>query len=310
MSSQQGIVVVGVDGTEASTSAVRYGATVSRRSGRPLALVHVLPSFMPAPPIHPLLTSESMTEVAHHLLHAAREVAEDVAGPDVTVTTELRSGNRGHGLVEAGEHAHMVVLGHRPRGPLGRIMTTSVTTRVATRAHCLVVSVPEGWTPGEETGHVVVAVDDIGHAPELLRVAFETAEQRGARLTALHAWQLPVAYDDLVVERTDGETWTRELADDLTAAMADLRHEHPRVESVVDVRHERPVTALLAAAGEADELLVGRRSHGAPFGFHLGGVARAMVEHAACPVVVVPMRPRPDQVLDLDLADEDLLPQT
>ena len=36
----------------------------------------------------------------------------------------------------------------------------------------------------------------------------------------------------------------------------------------------------------------------------------AMVEHAACPVVVVPMRPRPDQVLDLDLADEDLVPQT
>jgi len=27
-------------------------------------------------------------------------------------------------------------------------------------------------------------------------------------------------------------------------------------------------------------------------------------------VVVVPMRPRPDQVLDLDLADEDLVPQT
>lgn len=310
MTSQHGVVVVGVDGTEAGAAAVRYGATVARRSGRPLALVHVLPAFAPTPTAHPLLTSESMAEVGGHLLRAAREEAERIAGPDVTVTTDQRSGNRGHGLVEAGEHAHMVVLGHRPRGTLGRIVTTSVTTRVATRAHCLVVSVPEGWAPGEETGHLVVAVDDIGHAPELLRVAFQTAEQRGARLTALHAWQLPVAYDDLVVEQVDGAAWTEELTGDLTAAMAPLRHEHPDVEAVAEVRHERPVTALLAAAGEADELLIGRRSHGAPFGFHLGGVARAMIEHAACPVVVVPMRPRPDQVLELDLADEDLVPQT
>ena len=54
MSNRQPILV-GVDGSRASSAAIRFAAHEPLRLGAPLRLVHVLAEFVPMAPMHPLL---------------------------------------------------------------------------------------------------------------------------------------------------------------------------------------------------------------------------------------------------------------
>lgn len=47
---------------------------------------------------------------------------------------------------------------------------------------------------------------------------------------------------------------------------------------------------LLDASADADLLVVGAQRRHGHFGLQLGGVAHAVLHHAACPVAVVPQR--------------------
>jgi nucleotide-binding universal stress UspA family protein len=293
MTVQPNVLVVGVDGGEGGIAAVRYAAVEARHDGLALLLVHVMPHAVAMSPMTPLITSGTFHEVAERSLATARHVAEEAAGPHVAVRTDLRSGTRAHGLVEAGEGARAIVLGRRERPGLSGLVTGSVSTHVATRAHCAVVSVPETWQPRADVAPVVVGVDDPAASGGLLEAAFAAAAGRGAPLTVLHTWHLPGPYDDLVVERVSGQAWHDQAVEDIEKAIAPLRVEHPAVRVEVDVRHQLPAAALMGAGEGAGLLLVGRRGRGAPLGFHLGGVARVLLTRAHCPVEIVPLhRPR------------------
>ncbi|HEY7049683.1 MAG TPA: universal stress protein [Jatrophihabitantaceae bacterium] len=58
--------------------------------------------------------------------------------------------------------------------------------------------------------------------------------------------------------------------------------------TVIDDRH--PAEALLDASRDADLLVVGSRGRGGFSELMLGSVSHAVVMHAVCPVVVVPLR--------------------
>nr|WP_262985958.1 universal stress protein [Streptomyces sp. CBMA123] len=64
--------------------------------------------------------------------------------------------------------------------------------------------------------------------------------------------------------------------------------------ATVEVEHEvvfgRPVGALLGEATRALCLVVGSRGLGSFRGLLLGSVSHALVEHAECPLIVVPLR--------------------
>ena len=240
-------------------------------------------------PMSPLVTSGTFRQVGERALVTARYVAEEAVGPGVEVRTDLRTGSRTHNLVQAGEGALALVLGRRERVGLSGLVTGSVSTHVATRAHRPVVSVPETWHTQSEPTPVVAGVDDPRHAEELLEAAFTAAERRSAPLKVVHTWHLPGPYDDLVASQVGGAAWHDQELEELEKALAPHRAEHPRVVVEVDVRHQHPASALMGAGEGAALLMVARRGHGAPFGFHLGGVARVLLTRAHCPVEVVPL---------------------
>ena len=63
--------------------------------------------------------------------------------------------------------------------------------------------------------------------------------------------------------------------------------EHPEVTVVRRVLAGTPRAALLAAAADAQMLVVGSRGRGGLEGMCLGSVAQAVLHHAPCPVAVV-----------------------
>jgi nucleotide-binding universal stress UspA family protein len=138
-------------------------------------------------------------------------------------------------------------------------------------------------------GTIVVGVDGSDGSNAALRWAIDEARTRRAPLDAVVAWQYPVlttlpAYGSMPsveqMEATAQESLERAIA---AAGGADGV-------TVRELVAEGPAgPALVAAATDADLLVVGSRGHGAFAGMLLGSVSQYAVVHAPCPVVVVPV---------------------
>jgi nucleotide-binding universal stress UspA family protein len=279
-------IAVGIDGSSRADAAVRYAALEARRSALPLTLLHVLPDYVPMAPMMPLLPGD-MREMGHSLLSAAVRVAAEAA-PEVEVTRHLFTGHVATVLARESANAAQLVLGHESTHGWSRVFTGAVTMGAAARATCPVVSVPADWNGVPDArGRVVVGFKTSDHDASLLEHAFDCAAARSARLTILHAWELPSGYDDIIVRRTHDDEWNLAALERIEAQIAALRAAHPGVEVDVRVVHKQPALALREAAQDADLLMLGRRREG-PSLLHLGGTARALLRTATSPVEVVP----------------------
>jgi nucleotide-binding universal stress UspA family protein len=146
------------------------------------------------------------------------------------------------------------------------------------------------------SGSIVVGVDGSDASHDALRWAAEEAKLRSAALVALHAWSfvpaqpigdpgmLAVPAGDLAgqlnAENDAARIGLDQAVDDALGAGSDVELERRLVEGDAG-------EALVAASKEAVLVVVG--SHGRS-GFKaalLGSVSRHVVDHAACPVVVV-----------------------
>lgn len=278
------VVAIGADGYEA---ALQFAVAEARRTGRPLHLVHVLQ--LPSGEAY-VGVYGGMLDTAKSALDEAVVRAEELAGSDVPVTAELvDNGWVVDDLVRRGDTASTLVMQHRAMSRIKRIFTLSMVHGAAGRARVPVISVPEGWDPQrEDKGFVTAAVQDPVEAPALLRAAFEEARSRRAELVVLHAWWLASGFDVVVVDESVRAEWAARSREELAAVLAPLEAEFPDVPVAVRVRHAPPVEAVLDAAEASDLLVLGRRHHLLPWGTHLGPVARAALDHAACPVLMTP----------------------
>lgn len=302
-------VVVGVDGSEHGDRAIRYAVTEARRRAIGITLVHAVHETAPLAAMLPLYSVEALAEVGRRLVEdAERRVSE--LDPNLRVGSSVKPGSTVGILVAAGAHAAVIVLGHRSRSLAGRVLTSSTTTGVAARAHCPTVSVPNTWTPGTVHGRVVVGVDESDASHDALDTAFAEARRRSASLTVLHAWRLPLAYDDIIASRVWLEEWSDTADEHLAKTLAPWREVYPDVPVEVSLRHDWPGPALVTASESADLIVVGRRGHGAPLGIYLGSMARMLVREARCPVMVAPHHGRHEAPPeDRLIAGDDVSPQ-
>ncbi|CUR59762.1 putative UspA domain protein [metagenome] len=295
-------VLVGVDGSSASAHAIRYAKAEAVRSGGAVDVVHVVPDVAPMNGFYPVPPDELM-DAGAAALDASLEQVGQVGEPDdgVPVRPHVRRGPVVATLTELGREARMIVVGSDRRPVSMRLLTGNVSTGVSARAAVPVVSVPDTWSPEQSTGVVLVGVKHPDHADALLAEAFEVARQRHSRLLVLHAWRLPIAYDDLLSGDIGTlKDWAARAERELEEVVAPWRASHPEVDVEVRAVHDQAAHALVVASEEADEVVVVRRTHGVPAATHLGSTARAVLLYARCPIRVVPAVHVP-MVLDLDL---------
>jgi nucleotide-binding universal stress UspA family protein len=182
----------------------------------------------------------------------------------------------------------MVVLGSRGAGGLPQLPLGSVSLEVAACARSPVVVVRGHWRLAGRylPGPVVAGADGSAVSEAVLAFAGEEAALRGAPLVAVCA--LADAPGELGAARRIEE----EFED--SAIRWEKNHPEVAVQRHVVLMSAR--AALLAAAQDAQLLVVGTRGRGGLQDMMLGSVSLAMLCHAPCPVGVVPAgwaRPRP-----------------
>jgi nucleotide-binding universal stress UspA family protein len=138
---------------------------------------------------------------------------------------------------------------------------------------------------------ILVGIDGSEASREALRWTVEEARVHGARVTALHAWEPPVAvpevtpmptFDvmDLVGEFRDAsEKLVTRVVEEVLGDDESVTVEPVAVEG-------SPAEALIDAARDADLLVVGSRGHGGFTALLLGSVSHKVAQHAPCPVVI------------------------
>lgn len=130
-------IVVGVDGSESSISALRYAARLATALDAPL---HVVTTWT-APPIDPYLAIDWTPETyAGEALDAAIEEVFGKTPPD-GLTRAVLPGSASRTLIGLSDTSAMLVLGSRGHGGFVGLLLGSVSATCAEHAHCPVLIV-------------------------------------------------------------------------------------------------------------------------------------------------------------------------
>jgi nucleotide-binding universal stress UspA family protein len=278
-------IVVGVTGVGENDDALRYAAEVAASTGAGVTLVHVDNPVLPPVPMSTRLPREAWDKRGADVVEAVRADFARIAGDGIPVDVAVEVGDPGWVLGERSTDASLVVLQHRSLKSLTRIFTGSTVATAAAQARCPVVSVPAGHTP-RANGLVVVGVLDDGGPREVVETAVLEADRRHSGLRLVHGWRLAPDYDDLLV---NDEAWIADLESGVRSQAHGLAEKYPDVPMQVDVRHHWPADILVEASKEADLLVIGRHQGRRLMPPRLGGTGRAVVQHADCAVMIVPV---------------------
>lgn len=132
---------------------------------------------------------------------------------------------------------------------------------------------------------ILVGVDGSAGSIAALWAAARIAQVTGARITAVHAWEVPAALAlSNALGTVDFSAGPREVLND---AVAKVFGPVPPQSVTTKLIQGNPRDVLLADSASADLLVVGRRGAGGFMGLMLGSVSQACVNHSQCPVLVV-----------------------
>jgi nucleotide-binding universal stress UspA family protein len=287
-------VVVGFDGSTSAHAAVRYGVGEALLRGCGLRLVHAFSWPLIYPPFGSGYDPQDhgpRMAMLKLLTVAARDVQRE--HPDLPVDTRIVDGSPGGVLVAASSEAAVLVVGHRGMGGFTGLLAGSVGIQVTGHAHCPVVLVrgepPVTGLQRADTP-IVLGFDGSPGANAAANAAFAQARRWGVELLVVHHRPPPTA-------RAAAEAAV--AGHDLPPRMTDECSASLQVTAVAygDVRYRTEVvpggsaaTALIAAASSvrAGLLVVGARGAGGFRGLVTGSTSRSLVEHAPCPMMVVP----------------------
>ncbi|MDJ0396481.1 universal stress protein [Rhodococcus sp. G-MC3] len=139
-SAGDGPIVVGIDGSPASSVAVAEAFDMASTLGKALIAVHTWNTRTQSGGVTiPLLIDWSAVKTGEAVL-----LSESLAGwsekyPNVPVSHVVREGNSAHALVEQSATAQLIVVGSRGRGAVSSALLGSTSSNLAHHAHCPVM---------------------------------------------------------------------------------------------------------------------------------------------------------------------------
>jgi len=287
-------ILVGVDGSAAALSAVRWAARDAALRSVPLTLVHVVSAPVPGWSQVPAPTGfrQRQDERAHELIKSAIEVAEQSTSDLglVQINSKVFHSATIPTLVNLSKEVEMVVVGYRGHGGLlVRSFLGSVSSGLVYHAHCPVAVIhgEEPLAADVARAPVLLGIDGSPASESATAIAFGEASRRGVGLMALHAWT------DLRVsdfkELFPNANWDAELSHEeemLAERLAGWQERYPDVGIHRKIEIGEPAGGLIEASKEAQLIVVGSHGRGGLAGKLLGSVGAAVVNRARIPVIV------------------------
>jgi nucleotide-binding universal stress UspA family protein len=291
MSGTSEFVVVGVDDSDAATSAAHWAADEASRRHCELRVVHAF--TLPASAGYPEFSADSddLPEVMRRDGEVLLDrVATDLRrrNPGLTVTTRLVYERTSVALRSESAGALLTVVGSGGESRLSGALLGSVTLAVASTGPAPVAIVHLG-DRDRTTGPVVVGIDGTATSEDAVGFAFHEASIRRVELLAVHVW------NDLVMPGShrlqnpllDPERIRQQEREVLAERMAGWADKYPDVPVRQILEKGRAVPSLLGHARQAQLLVVGSHGRGGFAGMLLGSTSHALIIHCAVPVVVV-----------------------
>ncbi|MEW1959623.1 universal stress protein [Kineococcus sp. NPDC059986] len=283
------VIAVGVDRRGDADEAVRWAATLADRTVSELHLVHAVERNGSPDP---------WTLADQRVLEQAQQVAQSV-GPTLVIRHQLSWQSLQETLTSATRTADVLVVGARQGGRTLRPGGVPVGTLIARAASCPVVVVPRGWA-ASVAGHargggygVVVCDDGSNRSTAVLQAAVGLARGTDATLTVVHC--------------PPGVGPARSDADPPASALPEAGEPVRRLTEVVQRIQDRnpdlhirsgsfrgtsPSTDVLAAAADADIVVLGGRGVAESGSDPFGDTIDAVLDAAELPVMIVPLESR------------------
>ncbi len=290
-------IVVGYDGSTNAVAALEWAAREAAGRGAGLRVVMTLPRFFEgmAAPIGSI--SSVVPAPAHHTVETVGEDARRLAAkflPEDRVRLTEEVGSPAAVLIRASERARMLVVGNRGHGSFGSMVLGSVSSAVAGHAACPVTVVRGAVDDPDHRRPVTVGVDYVEPSAPAVLVAAELASRWAVPLRVVSAWAsldqgaavLPHLRPDSVAELARSRFDMARVAAEQAAEAA--RAQAPGLEVDV-ITPEAPAAVVLEDDSRRSGLVVlGTRRLGPLMRLVLGSVSHAVLNHASCPVTIVP----------------------
>ncbi len=139
---------------------------------------------------------------------------------------------------------------------------------------------------------IIAGIDGSAHSPRVLEWAIKEAALKGAALTVITVDTVPANPWTGNPTVLSGETETlekiRQTAEEMAQKVINQLGESRPASVTVRAVAGYPARELIDASRDADLVVVGSRGAGGFARLMLGSVSSQVVQHAHCPVVVVP----------------------
>lgn len=284
-------ITVGIDGSEASTAAARWAASVAHAVNSRLILAHALPQEGPIySPAAVMLQSQFLEQVREDgeaIIAAVTKILTDDF-PSLVIESDMAPGPPVKHILESADNARLIVMGSTGSGALRSRLLGSTVLKVANHATCpVIVWRGAAHTPGPDQRPVIVGIDGSPLSKKAVEYAFWFADQFDTPLIAVHSWQGASTFREggagILI---DWEAVEQEEAALLAENLAGMAEQYP---DVAVTRISEPGAAapvMLKYADDAQLVVVGSHGRSAMAGAVMGSTSQNLLHHAPCPVMI------------------------
>lgn len=276
-------IVVGVDASDESTEALSWAQSIANPDDR-IVVVHSWD--IPLVTGYDVVVTVDPAEIEQMSKQGLAELVERAADDRLVPVT--RRGHAGRAIVEEGEQADMIVVGHRGNSRLS-LMLGSTTNYVVHHTARPVVVVRGSHE--DRPKRVVVGVDDFDDPadnPSVRALKWAYGLPGVEHVVALHAWFLPPLavgmFHPVATDLSAMDDAAQRVAD---AAVAAAGESPEGVLVTAETARGTGGFAMIEASRAADLVVVGRRGRGGFSELLLGSTSAETAAHSHAPVAII-----------------------
>lgn len=305
-------IVVGVDGSDDSYSALQAAREESRRRGLPLTMISSY-SLQPYSEStrnagHAFAPESVIRSQCEEILDHARETY--LADHPEPVHALARFGDPARLLMDASHRADRLVVGAHGIGGFNGRVIGSISAALPEYASCPTLIITradtggadrsqQGETPGPSTsgadrsGSVAAVTAGVDGSEHSLAAALEAAREAQERrlplrlLRAIPPWRSLFSW---MPGREDQDALEAMVVDELDGDAAWIQHHHPNLTVQTRSLNATAVDALAEDNDEGRLSVLGATGRGGFLGRRLGSTTRGLLNTAESPVLIVPYR--------------------